>query len=235
MFGPPRALVQSERLVHDNDGYPGVGVFPGFHRSGLLPAQEQGDGYCSGWKRPNRSRPRFGGDYVDGFLTPESVSYHSGHGWLMRERKNVVRVGADEFAAALVGKVEKIELPKPGQWIRQGQKVLAFFRDGEKTEMVSPTEGEVLEINSEVLNNPALLRTGPLRESLAFDGTCSGRREHHAQSGTQRAGSGMDAGSRGTAVFAAAGAGGRGGGGRRTPGGRPAGGPAGCQLEARNR
>jgi glycine cleavage system H protein len=79
----------------------------------------------------------------------------------MRERKNVVRVGADEFAAALVGKVEKIELPKPGQWIRQGQKVLAFFRDGEKTEMVSPTEGEVLEINDEVLNNPALLRKDP--------------------------------------------------------------------------
>jgi glycine cleavage system H protein len=102
-----------------------------------------------------------GGDYVDGFFTPESVSYHSGHGWLMRERKNVVRVGADEFAAALVGKIDKIELPRPGQWIRQGQKVLAFFRNGERTEMVSPTEGEVVEINSEVLNNPALLRQDP--------------------------------------------------------------------------
>src|SRR5262245_41618910 len=63
-----------------------------------------------------------GGDYVNGFLVPETVSYHSGHSWLLRERKNVVRVGADEFAAALAGKVEKIELPKPGQWIRQGQR-----------------------------------------------------------------------------------------------------------------
>ena len=103
----------------------------------------------------------WGADYVDGFLVPRSVSYHSGHSWLVRERKNVVRVGADEFATALVGKVDRIELPKPGQWIRQGQKVLAFFRDSEKTEMVSPTEGEVLEINSEVLNNPALLRKDP--------------------------------------------------------------------------
>ena len=102
-----------------------------------------------------------GGDYVDGFLVPENLSYHSGHSWLVRERKNVVRVGADEFAAALAGKVEKIELPKPGQWIRQGQKVISFFRDGQKTEMVSPTEGEVMEINTEVLNNPALLRQDP--------------------------------------------------------------------------
>ncbi len=102
-----------------------------------------------------------GGDYVDGFKVPEHVSYHPGHSWLVRERKNVVRVGADEFAAALLGKIERIELPKPGQWIRQGQKVLAFYRDGEKTEMVSPTEGEVLEINTDILHNPAAVRNDP--------------------------------------------------------------------------
>ena len=72
-----------------------------------------------------------------------------------------MRVGADEFAAALLGKLEKIELPKPGQWIRQGQKALSFYRDGRKTEMVSPTEGEVMEINSEALKNPAILRQDP--------------------------------------------------------------------------
>jgi glycine cleavage system H protein len=102
-----------------------------------------------------------GGDYVDGFLVPEKLSYHPGHAWLLRERKNVVRVGADEFAAALLGKLEKIELPKPGQWIRQGQKVLSFYRDGRKTEMVSPTEGEVMEINAEALTNPSVVRQDP--------------------------------------------------------------------------
>lgn len=104
---------------------------------------------------------QFGGDLVEGFHVPQSVSYHSGHSWLMQERKNVVRVGADEFAAALLGKIERIELPKPGQWIRQGQKVLTFFRDGVKTEMVSPTEGEVMEINNELLQNPSALRQDP--------------------------------------------------------------------------
>ena len=104
---------------------------------------------------------RFGSDYVDGFLVPENLSYHSGHSWLVRERQNVVRVGADEFAAALAGKIERIELPKPGQWIRQGQKVISFFRDGQKTEMVSPTEGEVMAVNTAVLEDPRLLRQDP--------------------------------------------------------------------------
>jgi glycine cleavage system H protein len=60
-----------------------------------------------------------------------------------------------------LGKLEKIELPRPGQWVRQGQKVLAFFRDGVKTEMVSPTEGEVMVVNTEVVDNPAILRDDP--------------------------------------------------------------------------
>jgi len=102
-----------------------------------------------------------GGEMVDGFLVPENLSYHPGHTWLIRERKSVVRVGADEFAAALAGKVGKIELPKPGTWVRQGQKILSLYRDGEKAEMVSPTEGEVLEVNAEVLNNPDGLRRDP--------------------------------------------------------------------------
>jgi glycine cleavage system H lipoate-binding protein len=101
------------------------------------------------------------GDFIGGFHTPDSVSYHAGHSWLVRERKNVVRVGADEFAAALLGGVEKIELPKPGTWVRQGQRILAFFRNGVRTEMVSPTEGEVLAVNAELLNNPAVLRQDP--------------------------------------------------------------------------
>jgi glycine cleavage system H protein len=99
--------------------------------------------------------------YLDGFKVPDYLSYHSGHTWVMQERKNLVRVGADEFAAALLGRIEKVELPKPGTWIRQGQKVLSFFRDGVKTEMVSPTEGEVMEVNAELLHNPAVLRADP--------------------------------------------------------------------------
>ena len=102
-----------------------------------------------------------GGNYVDGFLVPQNLAYHPGHTWVVRERKGYLRVGADEFAAALLGGIDRIELPKPGQWIRQGQKVATFGKGELKTAMVSPTEGEVLEINPEILNNPAVLRQDP--------------------------------------------------------------------------
>jgi glycine cleavage system H protein len=101
------------------------------------------------------------GDYFGGFLVPGNLSYHPGHSWLVRERKNVVRVGADEFAAALIGNVEKVSLPNPGQWLRQGQKAFSFRRGDQEAHMVSPTEGEVLEVNPDVVRNPSLLRQDP--------------------------------------------------------------------------
>lgn len=100
-------------------------------------------------------------EVVGGFAVPSNVRYHPGHTWVQRERKNVNRVGADAFAAAFAGPVDRIELPKPGQWVRQGQKVASFIRNGEKIELVSPVEGEVVEINSALLTNPSLLREEP--------------------------------------------------------------------------
>jgi glycine cleavage system H lipoate-binding protein len=100
-------------------------------------------------------------NYVEGFLVPERLQYHPGHSWAMRERKKLTRVGLDEFGAALLGNVESIELPKPGTWLRQGQKAFSFTRNGEVTEVLSPTEGEVVEVNADVLQDPSLLRKDP--------------------------------------------------------------------------
>jgi glycine cleavage system H protein len=99
--------------------------------------------------------------FVEGFIVAEGVRYHAGHTWLARERQHLARVGADEFAAKLAGKIQKIELPKPGQWVRQGQTAWTLYRNGERTSMVSPIEGEVVEVNPDVVNDPALLRSDP--------------------------------------------------------------------------
>ena len=99
--------------------------------------------------------------FVEGFMVPDNLRYHPGHAWLLPERKHLVRIGLDEFAGVLAGPIAKIELPKPGRWLRQGQKAWTLYRDGAKTEMVSPIEGEVVEVNSALAQNPSLLRQDP--------------------------------------------------------------------------
>jgi glycine cleavage system H protein len=97
----------------------------------------------------------------EGFLVPDNVRYHPGHAWVASERAHLATVGMDEFAAALAGKIDSIELPRPGTWIRQGQRAIKLHRNGEVVELASPTEGEVLEINPEVLSDPSLVRREP--------------------------------------------------------------------------
>ncbi len=98
---------------------------------------------------------------VAGFQVPENLRYHAGHTWALSESRELVRVGMDDFASKLVGKIENITLPQRGRWIRQGQKIWTIFRDGKSVDMVSPIEGTVTNINEAVIKNPELARKDP--------------------------------------------------------------------------
>ncbi len=108
--------------------------------------------------------PRVVPALVAGFKVPENVRFHAGHTWALSESNDLVRVGMDDFAAKLIGKIENISLPQRGRWVRQGQKVLTVFRDGKSVDMVSPIEGTVSDINEAVAKNPALASKDPYGE-----------------------------------------------------------------------
>ena len=109
---------------------------------------------------PRRPQPSI----VSGFLLPDTLKYHPGHTWVQSEGPKLVRAGIDDFAARLVGKLEKIVLPQRGQWIRQGQKLCTLQRNGVSVDMVSPIEGVVTEINAATADDPELARRDPYGE-----------------------------------------------------------------------
>jgi glycine cleavage system H lipoate-binding protein len=98
---------------------------------------------------------------VGGFKLPASLSYHSGHAWAAKESRNVVRIGLDDFAARLMGKIDGLELPARGRWLRQGEKGWTLARGGHHFEMLSPIEGEVVDVNPEVLKDPTVIHKDP--------------------------------------------------------------------------
>jgi glycine cleavage system H lipoate-binding protein len=101
---------------------------------------------------------------VSGFQVPENVRYHSGHTWALSESRELVRVGLDDFASKLIGKIESIALPQRGRWVRQGQKIWTIFRDGKSVDMVSPIEGTISDVNEAVAKNPSLALKDPFGE-----------------------------------------------------------------------
>jgi glycine cleavage system H protein len=108
--------------------------------------------------------PRMVPALVAGFRVPENLRYHAGHTWALSESSDLVRVGMDDFASKLIGKIENITLPQRGRWVRQGQKLATIFRDGKSVDMISPIEGTVTNVNDAVTANPELARKDPYGE-----------------------------------------------------------------------
>jgi glycine cleavage system H lipoate-binding protein len=117
-------------------------------RHGVVPA----------WQAQEEPRAQMRPEFVAGFALPENLRYHPGHTWALAESPDLVRIGLDDFGARLLGKVDRINLPQRGQWIRQGQPIARVYRDGQKAEVVSPIEGMVSDVNQAILQNPAALQ-----------------------------------------------------------------------------
>src|SRR6201984_3339904 len=97
--------------------------------------------------------PRLAPSVVGGFQVPEKLRFHPGHTWALSESPSLVRIGMDEFASKLTGKLERIALPQRGQWICQGHKIWTLYRNGTSVDMISPIEGSIVDINEAAMND----------------------------------------------------------------------------------
>ncbi len=100
------------------------------------------------------------------FRLPEEMYYHLGHSWAVPEGSNVVKVGVDDFAQKLVGKINAIQMPKLGSTIHQGDKGWTLEVDSKAIEMLSPVDGRVVAINEELIHSPQNINQDPYQNWL---------------------------------------------------------------------
>ena len=104
--------------------------------------------------------PRLAG----GFEWREDVAYHPGHTWALAEGPGRARVGIDDFACRLLGRIDRLELPRPGTRLRQGARVWTLRRDQRRAPMLSPVNGVVVEVNERALGDPAVVARDPYND-----------------------------------------------------------------------
>lgn len=97
------------------------------------------------------------------FSLAEGYHFHKGHSWA-RPEANSVTVGLDDFTAQLVGRPDILELPAIGTAVKQGERGWKLSAGGRTLAMVSPVEGEVVEINQKVVADPELATQDPYGE-----------------------------------------------------------------------
>jgi len=100
------------------------------------------------------------------FRVPEGYGFHQGHTWMKVDlmspnHERLVKVGLDDFAQKLIGKVDAVELPAVGSRLTQGDKGWSLMVDSVAIPMLSPVDGEVVAVNQEVLRSPGILSSDP--------------------------------------------------------------------------
>jgi len=116
---------------------------------------------------PGRGKPRKPkAGIMEWFRVPDGFNFHQGHSWMKMDllgsdRRRVMRVGLDDFAQKLVGRVGSVELPAVGTRLAQGDKGWTLVVDSVPIPMLSPVDGEVVAVNPEVLRNPTILSEDP--------------------------------------------------------------------------
>ncbi|MBI3983257.1 MAG: glycine cleavage system protein H [Gemmatimonadetes bacterium] len=95
------------------------------------------------------------------FDVPDGFYFHQGHGWVLPEDPRVMRVGIDDFAQKLLGRVSGFELPAVGARVAQGEPAWHIRLDGHEIPMLSPVDGEVIDVNPQVAASPELVNADP--------------------------------------------------------------------------
>jgi len=103
-----------------------------------------------------------------GFELAEDFYYHDGHTWAKPEYGGRVRVGLDDFAQKLIGKLAKVELPNIGQELKQGEVGFRVRRNGEVAKLRSPMDGIVSNVNDILRNQPDLVNESPYEKGWLF-------------------------------------------------------------------
>lgn len=89
------------------------------------------------------------------------------HEWL-RPEDDVIVVGITEHAATQLGDLVFVELPEPGIMVSKDDEIVVIESVKAASDILAPIDGEIVEVNEALVDNPALVNDDPLGEAWFF-------------------------------------------------------------------
>lgn len=93
---------------------------------------------------------------------PKDLLYTPEHEWV--DDGDPAKVGITDTATEALGDIVYVELPAVGDLVRAGEVCGEIESTKSVSELFSPVNGEVIAINSAVVDDPALVNTDPYGE-----------------------------------------------------------------------
>ena len=92
-----------------------------------------------------------------------ATRYTKDHEWVRQEGEFAV-VGITDYAQSQLGDVVYVELPETGRTVEQGEEAAVVESAKAASEVYAPVSGEIVEINGELLGNPAQVNEDAMGE-----------------------------------------------------------------------
>ncbi|WP_406838983.1 glycine cleavage system protein GcvH [Streptomyces sp. AHU1] len=99
---------------------------------------------------------------------PQQLRYSKEHEWLSDAEGGVRTVGITEFAANALGDVVYAQLPEVGDTVTAGEACGELESTKSVSDLYSPVDGEVVEANQDVVDDPALVNSAPFEGGWLF-------------------------------------------------------------------
>ena len=94
---------------------------------------------------------------------PENLKYADTHEYI-KEENGLIRMGVSEFAIDQLGDIVFVELAEKGEVILKGDTFGTIESVKAVEEVYLPFQGEIIEKNQEVIDNPEILQNDPIGE-----------------------------------------------------------------------
>jgi len=98
---------------------------------------------------------------------PGDLKYAKSHEWV-RVADNIATVGITDHAQHELTDVVFVELPEAGRKVKAGEACAVVESVKTASDIYSPVSGEIIEINKTVVENPALVNTGPYAQGWFY-------------------------------------------------------------------
>ncbi|MCX4636079.1 glycine cleavage system protein GcvH [Streptomyces sp. RPA4-5] len=99
---------------------------------------------------------------------PQQLRYSKEHEWLSGAEDGVSTVGITEHAANALGDVVYVQLPEVGATVAAGETCGELESTKSVSDLYSPVDGDIAEINEDVVNDPSLVNSAPFEGGWLF-------------------------------------------------------------------
>ncbi len=94
-------------------------------------------------------------------LILEDLLYTEDHLWLRIENKNEAIIGLSDYIQERLGNITSVDAPAEGDELSREDEIIFVETLDKEMEFYSPVTGTVLETNTAILDNPALINEDP--------------------------------------------------------------------------